>query len=333
MSRSVSWPTAAIFLLTAASAFSADSPKSEPSVKKKDHSSRISSNVEVNSATTLTNKEANELSFAAGRILKHVSQARQALGDKKKEVAARHIEQGIKLIAIIDHLLPHSTVKTEIKCGDLVYSDEDDVTPRYLTIFDELERRDIISPIVQARKEADQKTPQVPGKDAAPNELPPAMAVSHADLVYSTAKLDVELARQMLTHAKRDLEGNKIEPADEALLTLQSRGVLFAFEEIDLPLAQVADNLKLAEGELKDGRTEEAKAALHEAMDELKRYEKLVGAKRGSEVNALHQEIDKLTVELAKGPLSDADRQKIISKIADWWHTATKWMKGAKQHR
>ncbi len=94
-----------------------------------------------------------------------------------------------------------------------------------------------------------------------------------------------------------------------------------------MPLEEVADNLKLAEAELKDGDPEDAKAALHVAMDELKRYEKMVGEKRGSEVKALHQEIDKLAVELGKGTLSEAERQQQASKITEWWHTAIKWLK------
>ena len=112
------------------------------------------------------------------------------------------------------------------------------------------------------------------------------------------------------------------------LLLFQSEGVLFEYVEIDLPLEEAADNLKLAEIELKEGRQDEAKAALHVAIDELKRYEILVGEKRGTEVKALHQEIDKLTAELGKVDLSDADRQKHVSKISEWWQRATKWFKG-----
>jgi len=314
-----------MFCLTATAAFAADSPKSESASKKKEQPARISSKVDVQPAAPLTDKEAGEVSFAAGRILKHISQARHAIREKKKDEAAAHVAQGLKLVAIIDGVLPHSKVKAEIKSGDLVYTDEDDVAPRYVMLFDELERRDIISPIVQAKKEAERK--QDHGKAAAAKEAPGALAVSHVDIVYSTAKFDIDLARHMLNRAKRDLDGGKTEPADEALLALQSEGVLFAYEEVDLPLEEVADNLKLAEIEVKEGRPEEAKAALHVAMDDLKRYEKLVGEKRGSEVKALHQEIDKLTAELGKGNLSEADREKHASTISEWWQTATKWFK------
>ena len=71
---------------------------------------------------------------------------------EKTDEASKHIDLGLKLIAIIDSLLPHYKVSTEIKSGALTYVDEDDVVPNYVTVFEELERRDIISPIVQAKR-------------------------------------------------------------------------------------------------------------------------------------------------------------------------------------
>jgi hypothetical protein len=327
MSDLMTWTGFAGIVLAATATLAADPPAAESVAKKKDRHPRISSTIEINSAAAISAKEADEISFAAGRILKHVVQARHALADRKKDEASCHVDQGIKLIAIIDHVLPHSKVKTEIKSGDHTYVDEDDVTPRYLTIFDELERRDIISPIVQAKKEVEQSKPaaQASSSEAKGTNVP--IAVSHADIVYSTAKLDIELTRRALSQAKRSLEADNFEQADKALLTLQSQGVLFEFAEIDLPLTQVAENLKLAEIELKAGRHDEAKAALHVAMDELKQYEKLVGDKRGIEVKTLHHEIDKLASELDKGPLSETERQKLVAKISEWWHTATTWMR------
>ena len=328
MSHPMSRSVVALVCLTATATFAADPPKSTSGPKKKEQPTRISSKVELEPVAALTDKESREVSFAAGKVLKHVAQARNAIREKKQDEAASHVAQGLKLIAIVDGVLPHSKVKTEIKSGDLVYTDEDDVTARYVTLFDELERRDIISPIVQAMSEAERKQQPNDGKNAEAKQAPEALAVSRADIIYSTAKLDVDLARHMLHRAKRDLDDGKTEPADVALLALQSEGVLFEFEEIDLPLTEVADNLKLAEIEMKEGSLEEAKAVLHVAMDELKRYEKLVGDKRGADVKALHQEIDKLTAELGKGSLSETDRQKGAAKISEWWHRATKWLKG-----
>ena len=59
----------------------------------------------------------------------------------------------------------------------------------------------------------------------------------------------------------------------------------------------------------------------------MKKYEKFAGENRGAEVKALHQEIEKLTTELDKGNISEADQQKHASKISEWWHRSTKWFK------
>jgi hypothetical protein len=325
MSHPNFWSAFTLLGLTVSPAFAADSPKAD--TKKKDQPSRISSSVDVLPTAAMNEHDANQVSFAAGRILKHIAQARDAIQQKKVDDATNHVEQGLKLIAIIDTVLPHHKIKTEIKSGNLAYTDEDDVTPRYLMIFDELERRDIISPIVQARKQTEQKPQSKNGKDVTANPPAPLIGITHADIVYSAAKIDLELARLSLNRAKQDLYDGKADAANEVLQAFQSQGVLFSYEEIDLPLEEVADNLKLAEGELKEGKIDAARAALNLAIDDLKRYEKLVGDNRGVEVKELHQEINKVNIELAMGSLTEADRMKVANKISDWWHTATKWMK------
>lgn len=120
-------------------------------------SPRIASKVDVEPVTKLSAEESREVSFAAGRILKHVAQARAAIADKKHEDASKHIRQGLKLVNIIDNVLPHYTVTTEIKSADHVYHEEEDATPRYVTLFEELDRVDLITPIARAKKEATKK--------------------------------------------------------------------------------------------------------------------------------------------------------------------------------
>lgn len=332
MSRRTFWSLAScgiLICLASRPALAAEPPRSDSGSKKKEAPLRIASKVEVEPVAALTDKEAAEISFAAGRILKHVAQARDAIHDGKRDEAAAHVDQGLKLVAIIGNVLPHYTVKTKISSGDLTYADEDEVTPRYVTLFDELERRDIISPVVQAKHEARRRQHQ-PGRhsDSAAKQEPAHLAVTHVDVTYSATKLDLELARRMLAAAGRSLAGEKVAEADEALLSIQDEGVLFEREEIDLPLEEAADNLKLAEVEIKEGRLDAAKVALHVAIDQLKRYEKLVGEKRGAEVKALHQEIDKLAAELEKAELSEAELQKLASTISNAWQRATKWFKG-----
>ncbi len=137
-----------------------------PESKEPAKSARISSQVQVQPATTLTDKENRELSFAAGRLLKHVAQARTAIAENKTDRATKDVDQAVKLMQIIDGVLPRYKMKTTIHSGDLLYSDEDEFTPEFITVFEELERRDIVSPILRAKADAAPKSgPQPAAQD------------------------------------------------------------------------------------------------------------------------------------------------------------------------
>ena len=303
-----------------------ESPAAKGDEAKSEKGSRISSKVDVESVAHLSDAEAREVSFATGRILKHVAQAREALAEKHMEDATRHVDQGLKLMKIIDTVLPHFKVKTQISSGDISYADEDDVTPRFVTLFEEIDRHDVISPVIKAKQDAAKKSDQVtPAKEGEAKGSVIPVVVSHADVTYTSVRLDVELARKMLTAARKELGQNKPDQADRALHSLQAGGVVFEFDEIDLPLKQAADNLKLAEIEMKDGRLEEARAALHEAIDDLKSYEERVGDNRGQEVKTLHEEITKLTVQLEGVSLPKEEVQKMTSTVNRWRANVAKW--------
>lgn len=295
-----------------------DSKPSRETKSSPEHS-RITSKVQVEPVSHLSEREANEVALCGSRIIKHVVQARGALQHKDEVGAAKHLQQAIKLLAIIDSVLPRFKVTTEIESGEHAYSDEDEFTTQYITLFEELERRDILTPVAQAKQAANQKDAN---PDEADEEVP--LAVTHADIDMSSLRLDLTLTRRMLTVAQKLLQDKKPQHADTELMMLLARGVIFVYNEVDLPLEEAADNLKLAEWDLKDGRRKEAKAALHVAIDQLKAYEKQVGENRGKEVNALHQEIEKLTRELGEGEVTEEANDEHAAKVESWWHRATK---------
>ena len=168
-----------------------------------------------------------------------------------------------------------------------------------------------------APKSADGKAPAADGP----------LYVSQADINYTSLKLDVDAARRLLREANQALDGKKPRDADLALNHLQTTAVLLEYDELDLPLAQAADNLKLAEAEMNAGRYEAAKVALNAAVDELQRYEKQTGETRGKEVSALHKEIRELTALLDKGKPSPEDAQQHASRISQWWQRTTQWFR------
>ena len=62
----------------------------------------------------------------------------------------------------------------------------------------------------------------------------------------STMKRNVVLAGDALELAKSELNKDKNDNADSALSLIQTAGVTFEFDEVELPLIEAADNLKLA---------------------------------------------------------------------------------------
>jgi len=312
----------ALLALPLASCHAADATNTTET-KAKETPSRISSSVSTELATRLTEEESQEVSFTAGRLLKHVAQARLATSLKEKDKAVTNVDQALKLVAIIDHVLPHYSMKTQIKAGEHVYNDVEDVTPRYITVFDELSKVDLVAPVVQAKEEAKEKNAT---KDAQ-TQITVAPVVSQAELRYTTVRLDLPYTRQMLAQAKASLASDKITVADSALLAIQAQGVLVEFAEIDLPLEQAADNLKLAEEELLVGRRDAAVIALNASHDELERYKSQSGEYRTEDVAALQKEIEQLTTELKTGNVSAKDSKTHASKVAGFWQRMTKWFK------
>ena len=140
--------TSVVLVLLCSSVCNAkDNAKATAKAKSKTPPPRIVSKVDVGPAVKLTPAESREVSFAAGRILKHVAQARRAIALKQHDQAKTHVDQALKLAGIIEGVLPKYKLKTEIKSGKLTYTDEEFITPEYITLLDELVRQDIIAPV------------------------------------------------------------------------------------------------------------------------------------------------------------------------------------------
>jgi len=274
---------------------------------------RISATTDIKPVSVLSGKESQALSLAAGRILLHTDNARQAIANKDKALALKEINQGLTLVKVINNALPKYRVTTEIKAGDATYKAEDDVSRRYVTVFDEQFIENVVTPVVQAKKHA------------ASHGLEPIEDFSQ--LNRSTMKLDVGLAGDALALAKAELGKGKNDNADAALTLLQTTGITFEFDEVELPLTEAADNLKQAELEISEGKSEDARATLKLASDDLKKYEGNVGESRAKEVRELNQKIDTLASSLGKGDGSKSTLEKAKKEIASYWEHVVKWFK------
>jgi len=275
---------------------------------------RITSTIDAQPTAKLTEEESKAVSVAAGRILKHVNDARVALEEKKTKAALEHIEKGLTLVRIIEQAVPPVKVKADIQAGDISYHHEEEEQQGIIPIYEELDQVEVVGPATRAKQEKSQTSGE---KHSQPS------VVSYAGIEFTSLDLDLPLAKRNLGRAKKALEDKKPDDAAMALLDVQTRGVLFSLVEEHLPLREAADNLKLAEYEFKYGQATEAKASLKVASDALKDYEKIAGELRAKDVKKLHLEIDDLSGKLDQ----QTDREGVVKKMASWWDRVAKWLK------
>ena len=319
--------SAAIFTAVTGFASIACAPDKNQQMK-----ARISAETKVEQISTLTDHESEAVALAASRVLHHVDSARRAIADGKTDNALRQIEKGLNLVQIIENSVPKHKVTTDIQSGNLSYHDEEDISQRFVAIYDEQHVESIIAPVVQAKSKAGDGNASKE-KTVTGNEEPLANASTTAPIEdvsmyqHTAMKLDVVLAERMLERAKKKINQDEADLADEELCALQTDGVTFSTYSIELPLAEASDNLILAQVQARDGLHDEALATLKLASKDLKKYELLTGESRAKEVRKLHQEIDELTKSLDHGKSITAWTKETEKRIATWWDRVAKWFK------
>jgi hypothetical protein len=259
----------------------------------------------------LTDEEMRAVSFSAGRILKHVDQALQAIAKQDKSTALTHIDKGLTLAGIIEQSLPLTTVKSTIKAGKLQYSDEDKVRSLTVPIYQELYTVYILEPVVAAKKATAAKASKV-------------LAKGHVEEVgesYIRITLNVADAKAYLETAKDALAKGHFDAASKDLQAIQEKvTVVYAGERG--PLAEAREDLALAHLDMDQGFRKEAQVALTDASESLSQYEKS-GGKHQAEVKTLQTEIATLTTELDKS--NEGSKEKAKGKIMGWWERVKSW--------
>jgi hypothetical protein len=259
----------------------------------------------------LTDEEMRAVSFSAGRILKHVDQAIQAIAKQDKNTALMQIDKGLTLAGIIEQSLPLTTVKSTIKSGKLQYSDEDKVRPLTVPIYQELDTVSILEPVVAAKKAAVAKD----GKASAKGR------VEEVGESYIRITLNVADAKAYLETAKDELAKGHFDAASRNLQAIQEKvTVMYAGERG--PLAEAREDLALAHIDIDQGFRKEAQVALTDASESLSRYEKS-GGKHQADVKTMQTEIAALTAELDK--TNEGSKEKAKGTIMGWWDRVKGW--------
>lgn len=269
---------------------------------------RISAQVETKPAGKLSAEESRALSLSAAHMLKHVHQARLAIGKKDVKAASQNVDKGLVLVDIINQTVPAYKVETKIKAGELTYVDQADARPAIVPVYEELQRVSVLAPIEAAKKAAQQ--------EAAVAGVPVAVDV---ELIHTRTELNVELAAIGLRAAKDALQKDDSKAADAALATVQT-GVIFGYTKMDLPLEKVRENLLLAKSLVDSGKAKEARAALEVAGDALEEYEKGAGKNRAKEAKDLQAEMQKLAKDI------EVNDKGASEKILEWWDRVRKWV-------
>jgi YfdX protein len=278
----------------------------------------ITSTVDVTPPTQqLTGDEWRSISLSAGRVLRHVDQALDALAEQKKDVASANIGKGLMLIKIVDDTLPPTLVKTEVKGDGLTYQDEDSIKPAFVPIYREYDNVDVVSSVTAEKQLAGAAQPASPATRSAD-----APEYTYAGFDYTGIKLNLRLAKRDLLLAQKLVEQGDTKGAAAALHYIQAAGVIFEFSSEREPLVRAMDNLRLAETELKANRPDQAKTALTGAEDALRNYGKLAGESRSKEVTELNKDV----AEVARN-IANEKEESFSKKISSWWDKCELWFR------
>jgi hypothetical protein len=272
---------------------------------------RITATSRAERSHELTPAERRATSLAAGRILRHAYLARQAVTEEDGKKVAQEVDQGLKLVQIIESVQPKYTVTAEIKAGKLSYSADEVVAPPLVPIYDEIGEVELIGPLAAAKKE------QQSGDDS--TEVVEDVSVEHTSLL-----LNLAFAKAGLTQAKKALAEGDWKHTDQALALVQ-RSAVFEVDALDAPLATARENLYLAHSRVQGGDLEGARTALDAASEALENYAKIAGEERSAEVEKLRGEIEKLSTEIAGGKQGDSATEQVEERILSWWDRVVQW--------
>jgi len=221
----------------------------------------IKSTVTVHSASkTISDTEWQTLSYSAGRIIKHVDLARFSIDQKNKQGAIDQVEKGLTLVQIIESVIPPVQVNTEIKAGDVVYKDEDNVNEALIPIYNNSVRYDILAPVMRAKNEAAKNQPSV--------------KVLQEGIDFSTEYLKIHIAKTYLESAKHCLQSDNLVEADKMLVDLLDRGTVFESVQYEMPMSRAASLMGASEKAYNENNYTASETFLRQAADVMSEYAK-----------------------------------------------------------
>ena len=292
---------------------------------------RITADVQVTPQGQLSEEERRALSLAAGRLLKHVHQARQVINQQQSQQAMSHTDKGLTLVQIIESAVPTYQVTARIQAGTTVYEEKEQVKQLVVPIYTELEKVTLMAPLMAAKQEAakhgranhesmsGKPSQQSPAEQSSqPSRAAMTPVVAEVELHHTHIMFDVSAANEHLQAAKQALNNDKYKAADGALAAVQ-RGVNFAYVEVELPLLRARENLMLAKSQVQAGQVQDARMTLEAAAQALEQYAQRADKARASQVQNLQKEIQtyaqQLPQQAQQGQQTKPKNQQVVEQI------------------
>lgn len=268
---------------------------------------RITSDIKVMTKAKLSNKEKRALSQAAGRLLKHVHQARLSIKRKDDAQAVAHVEKALKLAQIIENAAPNYEINATIKSGNISYQENEQVKQLLIPVYAELDEvTSSLAPVRKAKKEAATSQSETPS---------PA---GEMDLQYTSVVLDVGEAKYTLENALSALQKNDSDRADKALASIQE-DVIFEYDELDLPLVKARWHLMEAVRHAADKEYKEAKQSLEKSAVALESYTGRMGEDASKKARSLAEDI-----KASAGKIEEK-KEGAAETITGFWQKVVNW--------
>jgi hypothetical protein len=263
----------AVTIATAASAAPADT-------------ARINETVTVTPLHTLTAQEQSAISSAAGKILRHVAQARADIHHKDAEAAKASLGKVDTLLNIIEAALPTARVKDRIWVAKkhLEYEDTEDVLPEMVPIYSSLDQLVDLMPVQTAKHHIDKARKHLENNDKA--NATKELEAADTSLAYNEVDLPLAFTHREVDAAKSALDKGNLDAADDALKATEN-SVVYISAGVDEPLVAAQSSLWHATRDYAAGAYEKARAEVRQTVEDLEHAATTADAKTSNDIHKL----------------------------------------------
>ena len=244
------------------------------------------------------------VSSSAGKVVYHITHARDAIRKQEGERAKQELRQAETLLDIIQSTLPTTIVKDRIWTSDnkLQYQNSAELAPTSVPI----------SATLNERVEFD-RAKLAKAKTATPGSEKTAEEAEDSALYYEEVDLPLNATRHFVASAQVALGKHRFDDADQALRAALDN-VDFTAIYVPEPLLTARINLERAHAHFSANNLVDAKADLGRAITQLGRVEQQAGPETKADVQKLLADAKSLQARIDQGG------PKLGPELKSLWH-------------